>query len=269
MNSWCVWELTQSKITLKKVGPLAERQFSFFKKKHNCQSVTVVLMETEVCSHGAACSFSIGSSARWAWPLILFTSISRRPLMDVWCSSSSSSIGIPARHKQTEHLAGEEIIFLDLSRMAFPEASASYVYWRRVVILEESEVSIVRVQEQVSCIQPGRDCHQLSCSNSIIYQNIKMSEKSERRWTGSAKRKKADLFHYRRALEHHQLLCFTLYCRCTCLDRHAGSSVLPQWSCSWLWKSYSSSWMSEGHGQSSPVLNVSSMLIWNIRNRAI
>ena len=37
--------------------------------------------------------------------------------------------------------------------------------------------------------------------------------------------------------------------------------ISPQWSCSWLWKSYSSSWMSVGHGQSSPILKVSSMLI--------
>lgn len=57
--------------------------------------------------------------------------------MDVWCSSSSSSIGIPARHKETEHLPGEEIIFLDLSRMASSEASAISGYWRRAVILEE------------------------------------------------------------------------------------------------------------------------------------
>lgn len=127
-----------------------------------CQSIIAVLMEAGVCSHGAACSFSVGSSALWAWPLILFTSISRRPLMDVWCSSSSSSIGIPARHKQTEHLPGEEIIFLDPSRMASSEASISYVYWRRagflywgcknraeVYSLEETAISSVAAEGQV------------------------------------------------------------------------------------------------------------------------
>lgn len=51
-------------------------------------------------SHGAACSFSVGSSALWDCPLILFTSISRRALIDESWSSSSSSIGIPAWHKQ-------------------------------------------------------------------------------------------------------------------------------------------------------------------------
>lgn len=53
-----------------------------------------------ISSHGAACSFSVGFSAALCdWPLILFTSIKRRPLIDVACSSSSSSIGIPAADK--------------------------------------------------------------------------------------------------------------------------------------------------------------------------
>ena len=47
---------------------------------------------------GAACSFSVGSSSVfWGGPLILYSRERRRPFIEVSCSSSSSSIGIPAR----------------------------------------------------------------------------------------------------------------------------------------------------------------------------
>lgn len=81
-------------------------------------------MKAVISSQGAACSILVGSSALCAWPLILFTSIRRRPLIDVSCSSSSSSIGIPALHREKKQpqcawCAGQLSLFLFLSNLKF------------------------------------------------------------------------------------------------------------------------------------------------------
>lgn len=72
----------------------------WFSHSFNIINIINNALKVVISSHGAVCSFSVGFSAALCdWPLILFTSIKRRPLIDVACLSSSSSIGIPAAHK--------------------------------------------------------------------------------------------------------------------------------------------------------------------------
>lgn len=56
----------------------------------------MMILDCKWFLQGMACSFSVGFiSALWGCPLILLTRATRRPLIDVSWSSSSSSIGIP------------------------------------------------------------------------------------------------------------------------------------------------------------------------------
>lgn len=125
--------------------------------------------------------------------------------MDVWCSSSSSSIGIPARHKETEHLPGEEIIFLDLSTMASTEASAISGCWRRAIRLEEGGFTgggwgfcpegavrgrLCTAWERL----PSARLQRRGMANSIIYEKTSKCQRNQRGGELEAPRgKKAEL----------------------------------------------------------------------------
>lgn len=159
-------------------------------------TVLLILIKKEISSHGASCSFSVGSSVLWGCPVILFTRLRRRPLIDVSCSSSSSSIGIPTQHKhihRTLHpwsainikaisLSGLTChvydVYCGMYRFSYYSAISSHLLlfsvWR---VPWEFGTIAARLRAPLD-----RWCHR-RLGNSIIYQYIKMSEKSERHWT--------------------------------------------------------------------------------------